>query len=408
MRSSKKLIALFIIICSTLLALPVKIQASNASDAKKSVVYIETNGGSGSGFAIGELGKPIRYIVTNAHVVFDEDGDVYDQIIVCFSAAANNYMYAQVYRYDIQKDIAILRLPEETLERKPLIMCPSKDVNIDDTFAALGYPANAEALNDFVAYSENDIVISKGGIAKQSMINAVDVYMLDLIISNGSSGGPLINSKGEAVGITSFSVSTSDIKEVAYYAIVIDEVIRMINRSEIPYALSTDQPDFPVTILIIAIVVLLLAVIVVILLWKKKQGQLAAKKEKSHPSHKQQKLSKNSSSELSKESSTTFTVTGVTGNYAGKATILYDSLSFGRDFNQCSIHYPADTPGISGLHCKLALIKGRVFLTDLGSTYGTYLGDKSKLVVGSAVELRDGDYFYLGDQNQSFQLRITR
>lgn len=85
---------------------------------------------------------------------------------VYFSAAANKFMSAEVYWKNQQKDLAVLKLPESTKERKAMVLCPMKKINMDDSFAALGYPA-ASMTADFVKFDKSDISITKGGISKQ-------------------------------------------------------------------------------------------------------------------------------------------------------------------------------------------------------------------------------------------------
>ena len=44
-------------------------------------------------------------------------------------------------------------------------------------------------------------------------------------------------------------------------------------------------------------------------------------------------------------------------------------------------------------------------LEDLGSTAGTYLAGKGRLIQGEAVTLRPGDSFYLGEEKNTFVIR---
>ena len=179
-------------------------KAASPTEAKDSVVCIGVGDaygnliGWGTGFAVGEPGEPIQYIVTNAHVAepTDEDGNYIPcSLTVYFSAAANRSMMAEVYWCDQTADLAILKLPEETTEREALVLCPMEDVDMDDEFAALGYPATSMA-SDFVKFDTTDISITRGGISKQVRVSGRDCYLLDIQISQGNSGGPLVNSEG--------------------------------------------------------------------------------------------------------------------------------------------------------------------------------------------------------------------
>lgn len=53
----------------------------------------------------------------------------------------------------------------------------------------------------------------------------------------------------------------------------------------------------------------------------------------------------------------------------------------GRDPTECNIVFDKNTPGISGRHCQVVYDgnEDRFLLTDLGSSYGTFLGNGKKL-----------------------------
>lgn len=80
------------------------------------------------------------------------------------------------------------------------------------------------------------------------------------------------------------------------------------------------------------------------------------------------------------------------------------SLTFGRDPGKCAIIYDSGTPGVSSLHCQLVLQEGAWCLTDLSSSYGTYLNGR-KLEPFAPSPLRPGDTFWLGQPQNSFTLK---
>ena len=80
------------------------------------------------------------------------------------------------------------------------------------------------------------------------------------------------------------------------------------------------------------------------------------------------------------------------------------SLTFGRDPGKCAIIYDSGAPGVSSLHCQLILQEGVWRLTDLSSSYGTYLNGR-KLEPFAPSPLRPGDTFWLGQPQNSFTLK---
>lgn len=365
--------------------------AFSPSEARDSVVYIETAYGSGSGFAIGDPDKPVQYIVTNAHVVSDNSGAKTDAVVY-FSAAANKYMVPNIVVFDTAMDIAVLKLPEMTTERKALKLCPLSDVDLDDTFSALGYPGIGLAERDYHAFDQSDISITKGGISKQTYIDKgntmVSVYEIDLDIASGNSGGPLVNSKGEVVGINTFSntlVANGDKKN---YAVCIDELLKLISREETGYVLSADSGLNIVTVLIVVGIVAAAAVIVVIVIVKKPKGNKSVK-EKS-PDNPEKGAA----------------VICAAGILSGNSYNFKDVITIGRNSAACDVCFPVNTQGISGVHCQIVREGKTYMITDKGSSYGTFLGSGVKLQPNVPAKIESGEYFYLGSREQLFQIKF--
>ena len=82
--------------------------------------------------------------------------------------------------------------------------------------------------------------------------------------------------------------------------------------------------------------------------------------------------------------------------------IPIQGLTFGRN-PECDVVFSPDTAGVSGKHCSLRWRNGALFLTDLGSSFGTLLGDGRKLSNESA-DLKPGDSFFLGSHKIGFRV----
>lgn len=93
------------------------------------------------------------------------------------------------------------------------------------------------------------------------------------------------------------------------------------------------------------------------------------------------------------------------GNLQGMTFPISSRVVFGRDPKRCSIIYPKDAKGISGVHCAAEpTADGQIILTDLGSTYGTMAGGQ-QLTAGKGVTLHPGDAFTLGGSENRFTVR---
>lgn len=96
-------------------------------------------------------------------------------------------------------------------------------------------------------------------------------------------------------------------------------------------------------------------------------------------------------------------IQGVTGSFAGRRIAIPRQLRIGRDPQRNDLVYPAGTQGISGVHCVLLVENGTVYVKDLGSTYGTFVGGR-RLAANETVPLRIGDRFSLGSDRETFQI----
>ena len=361
--------------------------AAKASDAKNSVVVVVSEDGLsyGSGFAIGKVGKPVEYIVTNNHVVRGDKGNTV--ATVYFSLASNKMMLANVYYYDKDRDIAVLKLPEPTTERQALVLCPMDQVDLDDTFMALGYPAGEAT--DWPKYNTDDITVTRGGIKKPDRINGQDVYMLDLKVTNGNSGGPLVNSAGEAVGINTFGIQIGDNSN--YYAIAIDELLSSIDTKKIPVTLHGSLSLSP--LLIAAIIIG--GLILLLLLW------LLFKKL-----HKKQDPPSDPPFDPNPPKGPMMRVICLGGALNGKKYELNGTVRIGRDPSKCQIAYPMNTKGVSAEHCELTFDGKVCYLKDLNSSYGTFRMDGSKMIPNVPELISSGTRFYLASTENTFEIHF--
>ena len=138
--------------------------------------------GIGSGFIISADG----YILTNAHVVAESD-----EVIVRLADARE--FRGKIVGVDTRTDVALLRvnatgLPTVTLGN-------SENLKVGEWVAAIGSPFG------FVNTITAGIVSAKGRSLPDE--NFVPFIQTDVAVNPGNSGGPLLNLKGEVVGINS-------------------------------------------------------------------------------------------------------------------------------------------------------------------------------------------------------------
>ena len=151
--------------------------------------YIPSQQGSGSGVVI----SPDGYIVTNNHVVADAN-----EVTVTFN---DRYTAkAKVIGTDPSTDIAVLKVEGE--KNMPFMeFGNSDDVRLGQWVLAVGFPLNLDAT------VTAGIVSAKGralGVNKQRSASAIESFIqTDAAVNPGNSGGALVNTAGQLIGINS-------------------------------------------------------------------------------------------------------------------------------------------------------------------------------------------------------------
>ncbi len=144
--------------------------------------------GSGSGAIISDDG----YIVTNNHVI-----DGADDITV--SLSDKKTYKARLIAADPSSDLAVIKIEAKGLPF--LLYGNSDDLKIGQWVLAVGYPLNLDATvtAGIVSAKSRALDINK----RQSKVPIESFIQTDAAVNPGNSGGPLINTAGQMVGINS-------------------------------------------------------------------------------------------------------------------------------------------------------------------------------------------------------------
>lgn len=153
------------------------------NDVLQSVVSVKTDVGQGSGAIIDSQG----YIVTNVHVINGAS------IIKIVTYSGDTYDVNAIAGYDVNADIAVLKITAPNL--KALDFGDSDEVKVGEKVIAAGNPAG-------LAFTVTEGIVSAFRTAQNNM----RYIQTDVPINPGNSGGPLINTKGEIIGINNFKV----------------------------------------------------------------------------------------------------------------------------------------------------------------------------------------------------------
>lgn len=169
--------------------------------------------GTGSGFVWDNKG----HIVTNFHVV--QGGD---KFTVTFHNDKKQYK-ADVVGVAPKKDIAVLRLNEMPKDLKAVSIGTSKDLMVGQMALALGNPFGLDhSISRGIISALGRKIDGIGGVKIHDMIQT------DAAINRGNSGGPLLNSKGELIGMNTMIFSTSGSSAGLGFAVPVDTIKRFV------------------------------------------------------------------------------------------------------------------------------------------------------------------------------------
>jgi S1-C subfamily serine protease len=171
------------------------------NQTRRSVVLIEvrvgSGGGQGSGFVYDEQG----HIITNNHVVEDAE-----EITVTF--IDGTYATAMVVGRDPYVDLAVIKVDVADYLLTPVRLGNSSKILVGEQVIALGNPFGlANTMTSGIVSALSRQMSAPGGYV------TVDVIQTDAAINPGNSGGPLLNIRGEVIGM-----NTAIIAEVQQFS----------------------------------------------------------------------------------------------------------------------------------------------------------------------------------------------
>ncbi|MDA7901982.1 trypsin-like peptidase domain-containing protein [Mariniblastus sp.] len=183
----------------------------NSANARRPVVVEE----AGSGVVIEHNGN--YYVITNYHVI--ESAGISD---IRIEVDGRIYSPSRLV-HDRQTDISVI-----SLSSKELIPCrigKSKNVEVGEFVVAVGSPfglSHSVSYGIISALNRHDLDLGPQGV------NYQDFMQTDAAINPGNSGGPLINLRGEIIGINTAIASNSGGNDGIGFSIPMDMVMRIV------------------------------------------------------------------------------------------------------------------------------------------------------------------------------------
>ncbi len=170
---------------------------------------------SGTGFIVDKNG----YIITNKHVVSTEEGSPVDHIKVKLHGDDTEYR-AKLIGLDRETDVAVLKIDAHHA-LQPVTIANSESVQVGDWAVAIGSPFGLQE------------TVTAGIVSAMNRANIGEQFQrfiqTDAAINPGNSGGPLLNIRGEVIGINTMIATRSGGYEGIGFALPMNMAVRVYN-----------------------------------------------------------------------------------------------------------------------------------------------------------------------------------
>jgi len=154
---------------------------------------VNETGGVGSGFVFDKMG----HIITNAHVI---EGST-KTVVTFLDGRSYN---AEIIGMDEYTDIGVIKVNADLKLLQPLSLGDSSNLNVGEPITAIGNPFGLSGSMTSGIVSQMGRLLPSG-----SGYSIPDVIQTDAAINPGNSGGPLLNMRGNIVGINTAIQSTT-------------------------------------------------------------------------------------------------------------------------------------------------------------------------------------------------------
>ncbi len=181
--------------------------------------YVGAVSSQGSGFVWDTQG----HIVTNNHVV----ENAYN-ITVTFSDGTTTT--AEVVGTDVQSDLAVIKVDPTGLTLHPVSLGNSQTVKVGDLVIAIGNPYGlaGSMTQGIVSALSRSLTVDSSNPFSSSTYTIPDIIQTDAAVNPGNSGGVLVNTSGEVIGVTSAIQSTTNANAGIAFAIPSHIVERIV------------------------------------------------------------------------------------------------------------------------------------------------------------------------------------
>lgn len=368
--------------------------------------------GMGTGFLINNDG----YVITNNHVT---KGYKVGKLVLLNKY--NRYMNVTMIKTYPKKDITILKI-ENYSDGKYLKLQKPNLIKKGHSSFSLGYPGGSDIVGN--TESQLDSTVKSGEVSKILETSSLDGFPLGykLIetssdINGGNSGGPLLSKKGTVIGINTFKnndtntlVHGGSIIQGIFWAIHVEELIKVLDENSIKYTLSTDdigevsnsdiQSDFKLIFILVTFIIGVL-IIIFLLIRRNSNSSVQSNEISQLVRDKMDKYGLKSDIEKKciKPIIIDYTVDKIIlksqdNKYSIISVENNKNITIGRSTeNTISVN----NTFLSSQHLKIKFMNSILYVKDLDSTNGTYI-DGKKLTPNRYYSLKQHQKLILGSE----------
>ena len=196
------------------------------NDCKFSIVELRAESESvGISYGTAEIISNDGTMITNAHIVtYTQLGEIFsfEKFSVRF-VDEENFREVELIKYNTDLDIAVLKLIDINRKITPIKIGDDSVLNSGDDVYAIGNLSNYG-----LSISKGVVAIPHINVTYNNITR--EVIQCDLTISDGNSGGALLNSNGKLIGLTTFRLKDQS-NNIIYgisYCIPISTVLEYI------------------------------------------------------------------------------------------------------------------------------------------------------------------------------------
>lgn len=174
---------------------------------RDSVVLVRTDEGLGSGVVIDDRGS----VITNAHVVKD-------QATVLVQTYHGTVVRGRVERAKPDADLALIRSSASDVAWVPMAWPQQVEPGVGSTIYVIGHPVG-------LGWTLTEGIVS--GVRPAGQVGPFEAYQIDAAVSPGNSGGPVLDSAGNWVGVVSSKLVGPGLENIAF-VIPVAEIERFV------------------------------------------------------------------------------------------------------------------------------------------------------------------------------------